>query len=385
MSKAVSQFIDLVRWIATMFVAVHHVNNVFINQADIMKAPHDAPVYVWWFLTAYTFAHGAVVVFFVISGFLVGGAIIERSQGTRPYLRNYLIDRSIRIYIVLLPALAYSYFADSFGARLFAGLGVYEHPVYQAAMRLEYLAATVVSLQGVWSPTFGTNGALWTLGMEFWFYVICGLVLLPRSTAYTTSARWTGFALGLAIFAVLAISPSFFLFGAGVWAIGAAARIAPRPLMRSKWLALATWLVVMTIIRLVTHGEVILRQPLAGAIDAVNALLFANVLLALRFDNGEGFAWARSPIHTWLSNFTYSLYVTHWPTLMWLQALAVMYFGVGWTQQLATPTHYAVAIASVLFLVLFAYLFSRATEAKTDVARRWLRSALPGESKPQSA
>ena len=91
--------------------------------------------------------------------------------------------------------------------------------------------------------------------------------MLPRSTAYTTSARWTGFALGLAIFAVLAISPSFFLFGAGVWAIGAAARIAPRPLMRSKWLALATWLVVMTIIRLVTHGEVILRQPLAGAID----------------------------------------------------------------------------------------------------------------------
>lgn len=84
MSKAVSRFIDLVRWIATIFVALHHVNNVFINQADMMKAAHAPPVYVWWFLTAYTFAHGAVVVFFVISGFLVGGAAFNERKGRSP-------------------------------------------------------------------------------------------------------------------------------------------------------------------------------------------------------------------------------------------------------------------------------------------------------------
>lgn len=371
MSKAVSRFIDLVRWIATIFVALHHVNNVFINQADMMKAAHAPPVYVWWFLTAYTFAHGAVVVFFVISGFLVGGAAFQRAQGPKPYLRTYMIDRTIRIYIVLLPALAYSVFMDNVGAQLFAGLGIYEFPVYQAAMKAQYIPATILSLQGIWFPTYGTNAALWTLGMEFWYYVICGLALLPLSRAYAAGVRWAGFALALAIFVALAISPSYFLFGVTIWGAGAAARIASRPLMRSKWLALALWIVVVTVIRLVTHGAIILKQPLAGAIDVANAALFANLLLTLRFDNGEGFAWARPRIHTWLSDFTYSVYVTHWPTLMWLQSAAILYFGVGWNQKLATPTHYAVAIASLLTIVAVAYVFSRFTEAQTSKARIW--------------
>ena len=66
MSNAVSRFIDAMRWLAALMVALHHANNMFINQADLMKAEHWPPVYAWWFITAYTFAHGAVVVFFVV-------------------------------------------------------------------------------------------------------------------------------------------------------------------------------------------------------------------------------------------------------------------------------------------------------------------------------
>ena len=378
MSQAVSRFIDAVRWIAALIVALHHCNNVFVNQADIMKAEHDAPVYVWWFLTSYTFAHGAVVVFFVLSGFLVGGGAVNRARAGKPYLRNYLIDRSSRIYIVLVPALALSVLLDLVGQRVFAGLGVYEHPVYQAALKLEYIPATLVSLQAIWFPTFGTNAALWSLGMEFWYYVVCGLVVAPLCAAYATSARWTAFAIAVAIFVVLSLPGSYFMFGGAIWALGALARIAPRPLMRSKWLALVIWAAAVTIMRLVTRGAIIEAHPLKEIVDTINAVLFANILLTLRFDTGEGFSWCRARYHAAFSNFAYSLYATHWPILMWLQAAAAIAFGVGWNQRLATPRHYFVALGALALLFALAFVFSRITEARTDRLRTWLRRKIPG-------
>ena len=378
MSQAVSRFIDAVRWIAALIVALHHCNNVFVNQADIMKAEHDAPVYVWWFATSYTFAHGAVVVFFVLSGFLVGGAAVNRARAGKAYLRNYLIDRSARIYIVLVPALALSVFLDLVGQRVFAGLGVYEHPVYQAALKLEYIPATLVSLQAIWFPTFGTNAALWSLGMEFWYYVICGLIVAPLCAAYATSARWTAFAIAVVLFITLSLPGSYFLFGGAIWALGALVRIAPRPLMRSKWLALVIWAVAVTIMRLVTRGAIIEAHPLKEIVDSVNALLFANILLTLRFDEGEGFSWCRAKYHAAFSHFAYSLYSIHWPILMWLQAAAAIAFGIGWSQRLATPLHYFVALGALAVVFGLAYVFSRLTEARTDRLRTWLRRKIPG-------
>ena len=380
MSNAVSRFIDAMRWLAALMVALHHANNMFINQADLMKAEHWPPVYAWWFITAYTFAHGAVVVFFVLSGFLVGGTTVERARAGKPYIRRYLIDRTSRIYIVLLPALALSFVLDTFGSRLFAGLGAYEHPVYQAAMKAEYLLPSLVGLQGIWFPTYGTNGALWSLGMEFYYYVVCGLVLLPLSAAYSTGQKGAAFALAAGVFIALALSPSYFLFGASLWTLGALARIAPRPLIHSRWLALLIWVAAMVAIRLLTRGAIIEDHPRKELIDAVNALLVANLLLTLRFDESEGFSFCRWKHHAALSGFSYSLYATHWPVMMWTLGVTLMICGAGWNLQLATPLHYAVAIAALAFVIFVAWAFSRITEARTDVLRLWIGRLLPGDA-----
>ena len=380
MSNAVSRFIDAMRWLAALMVALHHANNMFINQADLMKAEHWPPVYAWWFITAYTFAHGAVVVFFVLSGFLVGGTTVERARAGKPYIRRYLIDRTSRIYIVLLPALALSFVLDTFGSRLFAGLGAYEHPVYQAAMKAEYLLPSLFGLQGIWFPTYGTNGALWSLGMEYWYYVVCGLVLLPLSAAYSKGQKGVGLALAAGVFIALALSPSYFLFGASLWALGALVRIAPRPLIRSRWLALLIWVAAMVAIRLLTRGAIIEDHPRKELIDAVNALLVANLLLTLRFDESEGFSFCRWKLHAALSGFSYSLYAIHWPVMMWTLGVTLMIFGAGWNLQLATPLHYAVAIAALAFVIFVAWAFSRITEARTDVLRLWIGRLLPGDA-----
>lgn len=380
MSKAASRFIDAARWIAALMVALHHTHNVFVNQADIMKAEHWPPVYVWWFLTAYTFAHGAVVVFFVLSGFLVGGAAVERARAGKPYLRRFLIDRTTRIYIVLVPALALTFVLDALGRRFFGGLGVYELPLYDATNKSEYLLTTILGLQGIWFPTFGTNSALWSLGMEYWYYVICGLALLPLSAAYAAHERRAGAALAAAIFLALAVAPSYFLFGSTLWALGALARIAPRPLMRSRWLALFLWVAAIVAIRLLSRGAIIEDHPRKELLDAVNAVLFANILLTLRFDASEGFGWCRANFHAALSHFAYSLYAMHWPVLMWMQGLALVIFGAGWTRLLATPLHYAVALVALAIILASARLFASVTEAHTDALRARVSRALPGDT-----
>jgi peptidoglycan/LPS O-acetylase OafA/YrhL len=378
MTPALSRFINAARWIAAAFVALHHSATVFVNQADIMSAPHAPPVYVWWFLTAYPFAHGAVVVFFVLSGFLVGGAAIERARSGKAYMRNYLIDRTGRIYVVLLPTLALTIVLDMVGRRLFAGLSVYEQPFYQNTFEPLYALATLVNLQGIWFSTFGTNVALWSLGMEYWYYIVCVLLLLPLSSAYAGATRWAGFAAGVAILIALSLPGSYFLFGACIWALGALVRIAPRPLVRSKWLALLLWIAAVVALRLITRGAIIEDHPRKEMVDAVNALLFANILLTLRFDEGAGFSWCAREFHERFADFSFTLYAIHMPILVWLWALSALLLAPDWRFELATPAHYAVAAGSFLFVAAASWALSRQTEARTGEIRTWLRRVVPG-------
>lgn len=382
MTPALSRFIDCARWIAATFVALHHAHGAFVNQGDIMTASHAPPVYVWWFMTAYPFAHGAVVVFFVLSGFLVGGSVLERSAGAKPWLRNYWIDRTSRIYIVLVPTILLVFVLDTIGRRMFAGAGVYELPFYAGVFDPAWIVTTLVSLQGIWFPTYGTNFALWSLGMEYWYYIVFALLMLPRSAVYSSSARWSGFALGLAIFVALSLSPSYFLFGAFVWLLGALTRIPGRPIMRSKWAALLIWIAVVSTLRLVTRGAIVDDHPRKELLDAANALLFANLLLTLRFDTGEGFSWCRARFHHVFSDFSYTLYATHMTILTFLWAFIAWYRGADTRLELATPAHYAIAVGALAFCMFCAWAMSRVTEARTGQVRAWLRRVLPGRAEP---
>ena len=380
MTPALSRFIDCARWIAALTVALHHAHGAFVSQADIMTAPHWPPAYVWWFLTAYPFAHGAVVVFFVLSGFLVGGAVIERSGSQKTWMRNYLIDRTSRIYVVLVPTIILVFVLDTLGRHLFAGLGVYEQPFYSDYFRLPLLLATLASLQGIWFPTYGTDIALWSLGMEYWYYIVFALLMLPRSRGYAAGWRWTGLALGAALCVFLSMPGSYFLFGGCIWVLGALVRVAPRPLLRSKWMALVLWLAAVTAIRLLTRGAIVEDHPRKELFDAVNAILFANILLTLRFDDGEGFAWCRAKFHARLSDFSYTLYAIHMPILVFLWGFSAWLFGSQWRLQLATPLHYAWTIGCVLFVMGASFGLARLTEARTGDVRSWLRRVLPGAS-----
>lgn len=367
----------MARWIATLLVAFHHTHNVFINHADIMSAPHAAPVYAWWFLAAFPIAHGALVSFFVISGFLVGGILTEKVRSGKPFLRNYFIDRSVRIYIVMGPALLLTVALDRIGAAIFPGPDLLQVVLSPNGTSLATFLGNVVNLQGIWFSPYGSNGPLWSLGMEFWYYMLAPLLLLPLSPAYSAWTRRAAFVAGLAGLAALTLSGSYFIFGFGLWTLGALARLAPRPVMRSRWLALALYLVVASLLRFVVRLPAADMFPWKYIVDGTTSLLFANLLLTLRFDT-EGFGWAKAAFHRKIADFTYSLYAIHLPALIWIAGAAALLFGLEWRRELATPLHYAWTLGAVGVLAAVGYLLSLATEARTPQVRAWARRAFPG-------
>ncbi|MDE2364195.1 MAG: acyltransferase [Hyphomicrobiales bacterium] len=382
MNKATSHFIDASRWIAALLVVLFHAHNIFVNQADIMTAPHHALEYVWWFFITFAFAHEGLVMFFVFSGVLVGGAVIQRMKKPEKFFKRYLIDRIVRIYIVLIPVLAIGFCVDNLGRWLFAGRGVYELPHFAETFQAWLLLPTLASLQGIWFSTYGTNEPLWSLGMECWYYVVFPLLFLPMAFAYTRTTKIIGGLSGVAVYAVLALSGSYFAFGFLPWIVGAGARLAPRPLMRSKYLALFLWVAASVIIRLTVRGSALDQFPTKAIVDGLNALLCANLILTLRFDTGEGFRFCNTKLHKFMADFSYSVYALHLPILFFLWGATAELINPGWHAELASLPHYLAALGASALVLALAYGLSRVTEARTESVRRVAHNLLRSPERP---
>ena len=96
----------------------------------------------------------AVVIFFVLSGYLVGGRLIERVRTGNFSMRSYLLDRTTRILVPFFPALSLT------AACVFvANRGLPSNFFRQ-------LACNVGQLQGIASTPLEGNPSLWSLNYE---------------------------------------------------------------------------------------------------------------------------------------------------------------------------------------------------------------------------
>lgn len=379
MSPQVSRFIDTARWIAAFAVLVTHVNaNALVILADIPASARGVIAYGVWFF--YGFAHQAVVVFFVLSGFLVGGGVLKSAQAGKRFLGGYLVDRTARIYVVLLPVLALTAILDALGRTYFADTGIYADPLFAGRSGAADLIANALNLQDIFFPYFGTNSALWTLAHEYWYYVTFALLVLPLSRAYSARARWTGFALGAALLVGLSASLSYHLFGFVLWLGGAAAAYVAQPLVRSRRAALIGFLAIAIGIRLFVRYALLEVWWIGGLADAAVALAFANLLLTLRFDHGPAWRFCQSPVHKTMSDFSYSLYALHMPLVIFLCAAAQHFLGFGWRSIPDGAARWALAAAILATATLAAWLFAQMTEAQTPAVRSFCRRLLDGRT-----
>ncbi|MDB9738454.1 acyltransferase family protein, partial [Gammaproteobacteria bacterium] len=107
-------FLDMSRWMAAAIVFISHLRNpLFLGYGDVLAQDKNILVQGWYFVTGW-FPEG-VIVFFVLSGLLVGGSGVAKVQNKAFTLKNYSIDRFSRLYVALVPALILCIILDKIG------------------------------------------------------------------------------------------------------------------------------------------------------------------------------------------------------------------------------------------------------------------------------
>jgi Acyltransferase family len=128
-----------------------------------------------------------VIIFFVLSGYLVGGSAIKAFRQNTWSWNDYLVKRLTRLWVVLLPALVLGVVLDYTGLHLFSHPdSIYSAPpeqqlVYKdllTRLSVPVIVGNALFLQTIVVAPAGTNDSLWSLANEFWYYLAFPLLLL---------------------------------------------------------------------------------------------------------------------------------------------------------------------------------------------------------------
>ena len=187
MNKPFSIYLDLVRFAAACLVYLYHSNQRSLVQ-DMLPASN--------------FGHSSVIVFFVLSGFVIAYITDTREK----QLATYAASRISRVYSVALPAVMLTVVLDAVGRQLYPAL--YGYPFDNFLLRG---AASLLLLNEVWfvSITSFSNVPYWSICYEMWYYVAFGMVIfLPKRTGLIALAVMT-----------LALGPKVALL-APIWMLG---------------------------------------------------------------------------------------------------------------------------------------------------------------------
>jgi peptidoglycan/LPS O-acetylase OafA/YrhL len=368
-----SIWIDAFRWLAAASVLITHTGiRMLAPVADLPARSWGHDLYAF----AAGFDHQAVMVFFVLSGLLVGGPVVREIQATgRLAAGRYMLNRAVRLGLVLWPALAVVALCDG----LAIGLGAVQHGVLPdsagANLALPVLVCNMLLLQTAACIQFGGNGALWSLFNEAWYYTLFPCFALAVLAPWRPVARLAVAAVGaVALAGLTALQFTGSPLGPYmlVWGVGVAAALCPRPLMRDPAVAGGLLVVALLLVRLAVRRSFAGQHPMAAELlDLGISLLFGNLLLSMRHCPA-----LRPPpwtaLHGSLAGFSFSLYCTHIPVLGLMITTLMATTGTGLRMQDSGVQTWAAVAGALLVCVGFAYGFSRLTEAHTDAVRRHL-------------
>ena len=324
--------------------------------------------------------HQAVMIFFVLSGFLVGGSVISAHQMGKWSWTSYALRRLTRLWLVLIPALLLTLLWDTLGQRQSpTGYHGEFHAIYNSGptinaptdlQPLTFLGNTFF-LQTISVNCFGTNGPLWSLANEFWYYLLFPLLLGSlvrgaKSETLKTIMLKRAVYLGLLVTRLILL-PWGILMGGLVWLMGAAVVMLIRQEQARKWATHPVWLITSALLAL---G--LLAASRFGKLGPFDDLLLgagcALLVAALAVRPAGPGIYARLSADA--SEYSYTLYLVHFPVL------AFLFYTVFKGQQLSPGIYSAFWFALMLTsLLIYAAAIYWCFERNTDRFRKWLEDA----------
>jgi peptidoglycan/LPS O-acetylase OafA/YrhL len=206
MNKQFSIYLDLFRFMAATLVFMSHL-------------PRFADGWFWQFGGM---GHEAVILFFVLSGFVISFVVFQKGEDLPPYT----INRASRIYSIAIPALILS-------------LALYHLTSYINPEPLESvtpfirdtngtLLAGLLFLNQSWFPTtIFSNLPYWSLGYEVWYYILFAVVVFTKGFVRVSLGTLTLLIMGPSIIAYLPI-----------WLAGVACFVFTKRVNTPYWLCL---------------------------------------------------------------------------------------------------------------------------------------------------
>jgi peptidoglycan/LPS O-acetylase OafA/YrhL len=376
LTPAASAHLDFFRALAAWAVMWGHLRAIFF--VDFQHLQHGS---IWlnalYFVTG--FGHQAVMVFFVLSGFLICSAILKRRASGTWSWRDYAIDRSSRLYVVLIPGLFFGLLLDQVGSSLFASSGLYTQPLLSFGSVIPRSQITpgiflgnLFFVQTILCRTFGSNGPLWSLANEFWYYVLFPLGLFA-GLAWAKYSPRRAISLTIPAFFVAAFVGSGVLLGFMIWLAGCILVLAYSKIRLEARTSLILYLLISSLALSVCLAAARTGKFFVLGTDLSVGLAFTLFLFGiLQMDVRTPHPYYANTAHAF-AEFSYTLYVLHFPFLLFLRAWIAP--SQGW-QPDGVHLLYGTVIGAIV--ISFAWVVSLFTEKKTRVARNWLRNAIPG-------
>lgn len=360
-----SLLISLLRGLAALQVALAHL------RAEIypgLRGLTDAPLAYQLLAFVTGFAHQAVVVFFLISGWLVGGSLLDKWPQPQA-LASYAIDRVSRLWTVLIPTFLLMLLCAHYMDQVTA---LPSHLDAANAYSTVAFLGNLVGLQTISVPNFGKNYALWSLANETWYYILFPLMLL----VFRCESIWRKGASVLAIAAIASFLPMSILLYFSLWLLGAGcARVRFSCGHGARFLLLGACVALSIYYRLTgSNADLIVESYLQDLLCSLPLLaLLASLHQAV--PNGSlALRHVRSVART-LSECSFTLYVTHVPAIALLRHVGKAWIG----RERLSPNlaiDYLVYFGAASLLVGLAFLLYLAFEANTGRVRRFMKDRL---------
>lgn len=316
--------LDLLRGMSALAVLVGHTRNFFL--LDYAQITTPGPItQLFYLLTG--LHHQAVIIFFVLSGYFVGGTVITSMRAKRFSWSQYTQARMTRLWVVLIPALILTLLFDTLGRywNPSAYEGAYREifvqgPSIDVPASLDFLTffGNVLFLQTIKVPVFGSNGPLWSLAYEFWYYLLFPLLAGSLWASNVPPYRRVIFfktCNALLFCALIFFLPTGLLMSGLVWLLGVVV----------WWLGHNTVLCMR--LRHWTYrylgGGLFLCAIVATKIYQVSdffvGIAFAIWLPSLLGPWSQYRTWHK--ISTFFSDISYTLYLVHFPMLFFIASV----------------------------------------------------------------
>lgn len=341
-NPVVSCFLDYCRWMAALMVCLAHLRNLLFPDIDQVAHP-SLLVKTFYFFTL--FGTQAVVIFFVISGFLVGGRVVRDVAEGSFSSRKYFVDRAARLYVVLVPALILS---EAFQHANLTASCVGKDSVAR-------LAGNFVFLQNLIVDPLCNNHPLWSLSNEAIYYV----AIVPVALAFRSASVWFVVAPLLFLMGCLESSEPLSLgIGLLLWMLG-----------------VAPWFVRLNVPVIIPLG-LLAASLVLSRLHLLDAYHVGDFAIGFCFAASLAARWPSGKLPTALArvglvgaSFSYSLYLVHMPIA---QAISVYQGGMLDPSLTFSYGRFAGALTLIIAVAAaFGFLFEQRTQALRRTVIAW--------------